>query len=222
MTFFDDLRLTLRLMRKSPGFTAVVVLTLALGIGANSALFSIVDAVLLRPLPYRDPGRLVMIRERSRQLGVEQQRVAPGNLRDWQSRNHVFEGMAYWPGWDGSNEFNLAGAAGTERIKGSYASSSLFPLLGVHPVTGRTFTPDEDQYEGNRAAILSYALWQRSFGGDPNVVGRSITIDSFSRRDYQVVGVMPRGFNFPEGCELWLPPVGWVSRWAGARRPGST
>ena len=217
MAFFDDLGFSLRLMRKAPGFTAVVVLTLALGIGANSALFSILDAVLLRPLPYRDPQRLVMIRERSRQLGVEQQRVSPGNLRDWQSRNHVFEGIAFWPGWDGSHEFNLLGASGTERItergteriRGTYVSSSLFPLLGVRAVLGRTFAPDEDQHEGNRAAILSYALWQRSFGGDPNVVGRSITIDSFNRRDYQVVGVMPRGFNFPEGCELWLP-AGWL------------
>ena len=209
MTFLDDLRFSLRLMRKAPGFTAVVVLTLALGIGANSALFSIVDAVLLRPLPYHDPQRLVMVRERSQQLGVEQQRVAPGNLRDWQSRNHVFEGMAFWPGWDGSHEFNLRGATGIERVNGSYVSSSLFPLLGVRHVLGRTFAPDEDQHEGNRAAILSYALWQRSFGGDPNVVGRSITIDSFNRRDYQVVGVMPRGFSFPERCELWLP-AGWM------------
>ncbi len=209
MTFFDDLRFSLRLSRKAPGFTTVVVLTLALGIGANSALFSIVDAVLLRPLPYRDPGRLVMIRERSRQLGIEGQRVSPGNLPDWQSRNHVFEGMAFWPGWEGSDEFNLLGAGGTERIKGSYMSSGLFPLLGVRPVLGRTFTPDEDGHEGNRAAILSYGLWQRSFGGDPNIVGRSITVDSFNRLDYQVVGVMPRGFSFPEGCELWLP-AGWM------------
>src|SRR5439155_22502086 len=126
------------------------------GIGANSALFSIVDAVLLRPLPYHDPQRLVMVRERGQQLGVEQQRVAPGNLRDWQSRNHVFEGMAFWPVWDGIHEFKLRGVTGIVRVNSSFVSFSVMLLLSVRNVLGRTFKRDANQHEGNRAAVLSY------------------------------------------------------------------
>jgi putative ABC transport system permease protein len=204
-----DIRYTARLMRKDPGFTGLIILTLGLGIGANSALFSVVDAVLLKALPYRDPDRLVMVWERNPGLSVEKQRVSPGNLLDWQNRNHVFEGLAYWPAWTGSREFNLLGPGGPERLRGSYTSSGLFPVLGVRPVLGRTFLPDDDRREGPATAILSYELWQRSFGGDPEVIGRSLTIDSFDRRHYQVIGVMPRGFGFPDGCELWLP-AGWM------------
>lgn len=209
MNFPGELRYAARLARKNPGFTLVVVVTLALGIGANSALFTVVDAVLLKPLPYRDPNQLVIIWERNPQLGAEQQRVSPANFLDWQNRNHAFERLAFWPGWNGSAEFNLLNASGAERIRGSYASSGLFPVLGERPLLGRTFVPDEDSREGNRAAILSYSLWQRAFGGDPNILGRSITVDSFAKRDYQVVGVMPRGFSFPDQCELWLP-AGWM------------
>jgi putative ABC transport system permease protein len=209
MNFLGELRNAARLARKNPGFALLVVITLALGIGANSALFTVVDAVLLKPLPYREPDQLVVIWERNPQLGVEQQRVSPANFLDWQSQNHVFERLAFRPGWNGSEEFNLSNAGGTERIRGSYASSGLFPVLGVHPVLGRTFLPDEDRREGNRVAILSYSLWQRAFGGDPNILGRSITVDSFEKRDYQVVGVMPRAFSFPDKSELWLP-AGWM------------
>jgi predicted permease len=204
-----DIRYTARLMRNDPGFTSLIILTLGLGIGANSALFSVVDAVLLKALPYRDPGKLVMIWERNPGLSVEKQRVSPGNLLDWQNRNHVFEGLAYWPAWTGSREFNLLGPGGPERLRGSYMSSGLFPVLGVRPALGRTFLPDDDRREGPATAILSYELWQRSFGADLNVLGRSLTIDSFDRRQYQVIGVMPRGFGFPDGCELWLP-AGWM------------
>jgi len=204
-----DIRYTARLMRKDPGFTSLIILTLGLGIGANSALFSVVDAVLLKSLPYRDPDKLVMVWERNPGLSVEKQRVSPGNLLDWQNRNHVFEGLAYWPAWTGSREFNLLAPGGPERLRGSYTSSGLFSVLGVRPVLGRTFLPDDDRREGPATAILSYELWQRSFGGDPEVIGRSLTIDSFDRRHYQVIGVMPRGFGFPDGCELWLP-AGWM------------
>ena len=134
-----DIRYTARLMRKDPGFTGLIILTLGLGIGANSALFSVVDAVLLKSLPYRDPDKLVMVWERNPGLSVEKQCVSPGNLLDWQNRNHVFEGLAYWPAWTGSREFNLLGPGGPKRLRGSYMSSGLFSVLGVRPVLGELF-----------------------------------------------------------------------------------
>ncbi|TAM83932.1 MAG: ABC transporter permease [Acidobacteria bacterium] len=217
-TLLQDVKYGLRQLGRSPGFTAVAVLTLALGIGANTAIFSVVNSVLLRPLPYHDPDRLVMLWERNPAKGIEQELVSGPDFIDWQ-QNHVFEGMAFWPGWLGATRFNLTTPNGPEKVGGIYASSALFSVLGTRPAMGRTFLPEEDNWQGNRVALISHELWQSRFGADPNILGRALTVDSFGRRDYTIVGVMPPGFHFPGQCELWLP-AGWMGVHLGERRSG--
>jgi putative ABC transport system permease protein len=203
----QDLRYGLRMLAKNPGFTAVAVLTLALGIGANTAIFSVVNGVLLKTLPYPDPDRLVMLGERSAARSIDQEKVTGPDFIDWRQQNHDFESMAFWPGW--IDEFNLVSTQGVEKVKAVYASSALFSVLGVKPSLGRTFLPEEDQWQGNRAALISHELWESRFASHPNVLGRTLTIDSYGRRDYTIVGVMPPGFRFPGECQLWLP-TGWM------------
>ncbi len=202
----QDLKFGMRMLAKNPGFTAVAVLTLALGIGANTAIFSVVNAVLLRPLPYRDPGRLVEISEKYPKQGVLWFAVAPANFLDWQQQNHVFENMAIFGMW--SEELYVAGGGQPEQLQGRRVSASFFPLLGVQPILGRTFLPEEDR-PGQRVIVLTYAFWQRRFGSDLNVIGRRITLN---RESYTVIGVMPKGFQTlaaryseEEREHLWLP-----------------
>jgi putative ABC transport system permease protein len=215
----QDIRYGLRQLPRNPGFTLVAVLTLALGIGANTAIFSVVNSVLLRPLPFPNADRLVMLWERSPAKGIGLEKVSGPDFDDWRQQNDVFASMAFWPGWLGAVEFNLAGAQGTEKVGGIYASSALFSVLGVKPFLGRTFLPEEDNWQGNRVALISHELWQSRFGGDPHVLGRTLTVDSYGRRDYTIVGVMPRGFHFPNPCDLWLP-AGWMGVHIGERRSG--
>jgi putative ABC transport system permease protein len=205
-TFIQDLRYGLRMLAKNPGFTAVAVLTLALGIGANTAIFSVVNAVLLRPLPYQDPDRLVEISEKNLKQGLDWFAVAPGNFLDWQQQNHVFERMAIFGMFSG--EIYLVGEGQPEQLQGRRVSASFFPLLGVQPVLGRTFLPEEDR-PGQRVVVLSHAFWQRRFGSDPRVIGRQLI---FNGEPYTVVGVMPKGFQTlaagyaeREREHLWLP-----------------
>jgi predicted permease len=205
----NDLRFALRQLLKNPGFTAVAVLTLALGIGANTAIFSVINGVLLKPLPYPDPERLVTLWERSPERGIEQERVSGPNYLDWRAQNTVLSDLAASPGWQGSESFNLVLDDSTTKVRASYASASLFTTLGARPLLGRTLLPEEDLKEGNRAVVLSHGLWQRHFGGDSNVIGRTLTVDTYGRRDYTVVGVMPPGFGQPSRSELWLP-MGWM------------
>src|SRR5213592_2741905 len=201
----SDLRFAFRQLLKNPGFTAVAVLTLALGIGANTAIFSVVNGLLLKPLPYREPERLVTLWERSPQRGVEQERVSGPNYLDWREQNTVFSETAVSPGWDGVENFNLVLRDTTAKVRASYTSASLFTTLGTKPLLGRAFLAEEDRKEGNRVAVLGYGLWQRHFGGDSNVIGRTLTVDTYGRREYTIVGVMPPGFGVPGRCELWLP-----------------
>ncbi len=205
----NDLKFALRQWLKNPGFTAVGLFTLALGIGANTAIFSVVNAVLLRPLPYPQADRLVTLWERSAGRGLEQGLVSGPNFLDWREQSQAFEQMAVSPGWQGSTDFNLVLRDGTAKVHGSYASASLFPALGVKPLLGRAFFPEEDRLKGDRVAVLSHGLWQRHFGGDSNVLGRILTVDTYGRHDYTIVGVMPPGFGLPSRCELWLP-LGWM------------
>src|SRR2546422_345535 len=214
-----DLKFAIRQLLKNPGFTAVVVLTLALGIGANTAIFSVINGVLLRPLPYPEPDRLVTLWERDPQRGVEQERVSGPNYLDWRAQSTAFSDLAVSPGWAGSTEFNLVLRDSTVKVNGSYASASWFPTLGGQPLLGRTFLSDEDRKEGNRVAVLGYGLWQRYFAGDPNVLGQVLTVDTYGRRDYTIVGVMPSGFGLPSRCELWLP-IGWMGVTLEGRRSG--
>ncbi len=191
----QDVRFAARMLWKNPGFTAVAILALALGIGANTAIFSVVQAVLLRPLPYADPGRIVELKETA--LG-RLQSIAPPNFADWKAQARSFESMAAYT--DAAATLNGFGAP--EQIDAAAVGADLFHVLGVTPMLGRGFQPDEDRPGGPRAVILGHGLWQRRFGGDPGIVGRTLTFDG---RAHPVVGIMPRGFMFPEGVELWFP-----------------
>lgn len=207
-SLWQDLRYGARQLRKNPGFTTVAVLTLALGIGANTAIFSVIHGVLLKPLPYPQPDRLVTLWERAPERGIEQERVSGPNYLDWREQNSVFADLAVSPGWDRS-DFKLILRDNLVKVPGVYASSSLFTTLGGAPLLGRSFLPEEDQREGNRVAVLGYGLWQRHFGGDSNILGQTITVESYGRRDYIIVGVMPPDYGLPGNCELWLP-LGWM------------
>ena len=200
-TLLQDLRYGLRMLTKDPGFTAMAVLTLALGIGANTAMFSVANAVLLEPLPYKRAGRLVTLWWTNTAFGSS----APGSVCDpdyvqWRTQNQVFEDMAAFHGMTS----NLTGLGEPERLLGSAVSPNLFHLLGVSPVLGRTFLPEEERAEHGNVVLLSRQLWERRFGSDPAVAGKSITLDGTS---FAVVGVMPANFRFPNESSFWEPLV---------------
>ena len=195
----QDLRYGLRMLMRNPGFTIVAVLALALGIGANSAIFSVVSAVLLRPLPYPDAEQLAMVWEEASHLGFPRDTPAAANYVDWRDQNQVFEGMAAMA----QQDFNLTGVGEPERLEGRRVSANLFSLLGVGPQLGRAFLPEEDQPGKNRVVILGHGLWQRRFGADPQVVGKPLSLNG---ENFTVVGVMPARFQFPSReTQLWVP-----------------
>jgi len=194
-----DLRYGVRMLWKNKGFTAVAVIALALGIGANSAIFSVVNTVLLRPLPYREPGRLVMVWEDDAKHGYPNDTPAAANYFDWREQNQVFEDMAAMA----DQSFNLTGVGEPERIDGKRVNANLFELLGVAPQHGRALAADEDRPGANKVVLLSHALWQRRFGSDAGIVGQTLTLNGEA---HTVVGVMPADFQFPDRqAELWVP-----------------
>jgi len=200
-TLLQDLRYGLRMLTKDPGFTAMAVLTLALGIGANTAMFSVANPVLLEPLPYKRAGRLVTLWWTNTAFGSS----APGSVCDpdyvqWRTQNQVFEDMAAFHGMTS----NLTGVGEPERLLGSAVSPNIFHLLGVSPLLGRTFLPEEERAEHGNVVLLSRQLWERRFGSDPAVAGKSITLDGTS---FAVVGVMPANFRFPNESSFWEPLV---------------
>jgi putative ABC transport system permease protein len=200
-TLWQDVRFGLRMIMKKPGVSIIAVVALALGIGANTAIFSVVNTVLLRPLPYKDPGRIVFVFWRAPKLSDEDFPASAPDFLDWRAQNTVFERMAAISG----ESFNLTGAGEPERIQSASVSADLFPLLGVNPARGRAFTAEEEQQGREHVVIMGYELWQRRFGGNPNLVGQSITLNG---EPYTVVGIMGRDFHFPEGVEridLWIP-----------------
>lgn len=197
----QDLRFALRMLLKKPGFTLVAVLTLALGIGVNTAIFSIVDAVLLRPLPYPDSERLVFVNERTPQ--AEKVFVAWPNFLDWRAQNRVFEHIGVF----NRDSYNLTGDGEPERLLTGQVSADVFAALQVNAALGRAFNSDEDQKSGPPVVVLSHGLWQRRFGADPNILDRTIKLND---RSYTVIGVMPPEFQFPARVELWVP-AGQVS-----------
>jgi putative ABC transport system permease protein len=193
----QDLRYTARTLARAPAFTAVAILVLALGIGANTAVFSVTDYVLIRPLPFPSPDRLVSLWETL--PGYRHMELSPTAYHDWKRMNAVFEDMGGFT----TQEVNLIGQNAPERIKGAIVTGNLFAVLGVQPLLGRFIAPSDDRDGAPLTAVLSYGLWQRAFGGGRGVLGRKMNLDG---TPYLVIGIMPPQFHFPnQEVELWMP-----------------
>src|SRR5687767_11995694 len=213
MTFLDqlarDVRYAFRQVRRNPAFSAIAIATMALGIGVNTAMFSAVDAVLIRPLPYTDADRLVMIWDDDVSLpGFQKFFTTPADWREWRRHNTVFTDIAATePG-----QVSLSGEGEPEELAGRKVTGNFWSVLGVHALVGRLFTEDED-LRGARVAILSYGLWQRRFGGSADVVGRKILLND---TPYEVIGIMPREFYFLPGrdIDIWMP-TSWSAEHMG-------
>jgi predicted permease len=203
--FWRDIRFGARMLLKSPAFTGVAVLTLALGIGANTAIFSVIDAALLRPLPYPDADRIVVLYQLDQDKQTDN--PAPADFLEFQRESKSFEQLAAYRGLPA----NLSGNGQPERVQSAIVTSGFFAALGVPALHGRTILPELDAPGGSGVAVLSYGLWQRRFGGNPEIVGRPIEIDGEART---VAGIMPQGFAFPSGTELWM-----ASRFAAPPHP---
>ncbi|MBA2731393.1 MAG: ABC transporter permease, partial [Acidobacteria bacterium] len=202
-TLLQDVRYGARMLFKNPGFTFVAVLVLALGIGANTALFSVVNGVLLRPLPYSDPERIVTLWERNGRDGIERDDVSPANFLDWQERAQSFSEIAFANPFS----FDYTGGDEPEVLRNALVSRGFFQILGTNAFHGRTFLPEEYEAGKSQVVVLGHGLWQRRFGGDPKVVGRTLTLDD---KPYTVVGIMPPEFRlhlFDKPEEMWSPQV---------------
>ncbi len=196
----QDAGFALRLMRKNLGFTAVAVLTLALGIGANTAIFSVVNGVLLRPFPYKDPEQIVTLWQNDTKAGVERGDVSAANFLDWQEQSQAFEEMAIIEPYG----FDYTGQGEPENFRAWLVSNGFFRILGVNPLHGRTFLPEEYRAGNHQVVVLNYGLWQRRFGADPSLVGQTLTLDE---RPFTVVGIMPPEFQFPDDQAMWGPKI---------------
>jgi predicted permease len=200
LTPLQDLRYGVRMLAKSPGFTVIALLTLTLGIGATAAIFSVVDAVLLRSLPYREPQRLVSVFEDLTDLGFPRNTPAAGNYAEWKKQKQIFEDVAAMT----EGDYNLTGRQGEpEKLGGVAATQNLFSVLGTKPIIGRVFAPEEDRAGAAHVALISYRVWRRRFGGDPKLIGQEILLNN---EKYSVLGVMPPGFSFPSrNIDIWTP-----------------
>ncbi len=215
---WQDFRYSLRMLAKNPGFSATAILTLALGVGANTAIFSVVNAVLLRPLPFEEPDRLVQIWHTPPQAsfpGIPTFSVSPANFLDWRSRSHAFEGMSAY----GFGRYTLTGTGHAEAVRMVAATSGFFAILRAKPLLGRTFLEEEDSPGRDHEVILSYNLWRSRFGADRNVVGKNIALNE---QAFTVVGVMGANFEFPISTDpdarpqMWKP-LGWTDQERGVR-----
>jgi putative ABC transport system permease protein len=212
MSWLQDVRHAARSLRKSPGFTAVAALTLALGVGANTAIFSVVNTVMLRPLPFSNPDRLVRIWESDPEHGRPTFSASHPNFLDWRSEARTFKALAAVTG----STFTLTAGADAESVQGLNVTATFLPALEVTPIVGRNFTPDEDRPGGNvRVAILTEAFWRRAFGGDPGLVGRAITLNS---QPHTVIGVLPAGFQWDTNTEVLVPLAPDPARGRGDHR----
>ena len=215
-TWMQDVRYAVRNLVRSRGFTIVAAATLTLGIGANSAIFSIIDTILLRPLPFRDPSQLVRLYETEAAPGHYP--FAGPDFVDWRAQNKTFQDMAMF-GWSG--DMNLSGGGRPDHVQAVPTQANFFALLGVQPMLGRTWLPGEDQPGKDQVAVLSYGLWREHFAGDPGVVGRTVALNS---KKYTIVGVMPASFRYPFQTQMWIPQdmdfKSWMakrgSHWANA------
>jgi putative ABC transport system permease protein len=201
MTFWQDLRYGARMLFKQPLFTLVAVTALALGIGANSAIFSVVNGILLRPLPYDESENLISLSERGKQM--DSMSISYPNFTDWKAQNQTFEQIAVYK----RDDYNLTGVGEPERLVAAEVSAELFTVLKVTPAKGRVFTSDEDKPGAAPVVVLSHGLWQRRFGGDAKILDQTISLND---RDYTVIGIMPQRFLFPSRVEMWVP-VGRLS-----------
>ena len=223
-----ELRYAIRQLCRTPGFAGLAILVMALGIGANVALFTVVRSVLMKPLPFKDPNKLVELYEHSNDGEFAFNTVAGGVYAEWRKQNRSFTDLALL----GEEEFNLAGAGDQlpEKLRGSDCTWNLLSTLGVRPALGRDFTAADDQQSAAATVLLSWSLWQRRFGGDPGILNNSIYLNGHS---YTVIGILPSGFAFPDAAtQLWAPvyydkPVSWtaaldnhVFQVVGRLRPG--
>jgi len=199
-TLWNDARYGLRQLRRSPGFAFTIIALLAIGIGANTTMFSVVNAVLIDPLPYKDPDRLVRLWESNPKRSLPESAVSVPNFHDWQAGQSVFQDVAAAE----MATFNLTSGSEPERIAGAGISANLISVLGVPPLLGRPFLPEEEQAGHNRVALLSYGLWQRQFGGDRQLLNNNVILNG---ENYTIVGIMPAGFQFPATRDLWVPLV---------------
>lgn len=205
-TLWQDVRYGVRMLLKSPSFTIVAIIALALGIGANTAIFSVVNGVLLRPLPFQNPEQLMMLWETDSTRGQQRGSVSYANFADWRDQNQVFERMAAV----NTSDFTMTGRGESARLQAAVVSADLFPILGATPMLGRTFLPEEDNPgDKGRVVILSQDLFNKRFSADPNIVGQPVTLNG---KTYTIVGVMPRSFQYPiqnEPIELWATTAGY-------------
>lgn len=199
-TLFHDSRYSLRMLRKYPGFALTVMITLGLGIGANATIFSVINAVLLDPLPYKEPDRLIRLWESNPGGGLTEVAVSVPNFQDWQKEQSVFEQLA---GAENAT-FNLTGSGDPQRVAAAKITANLISTLDVNPMLGRGFLPEDEKVGAHHVVMLSHALWQRQFGSDPSLINRTVQLNGES---YTVVGVMPPGFQFPTLRELWVPLI---------------
>ena len=200
-TAWRDVRFGVRSLVHSPIFSVVTVLSLALGIGANTAIFSVVNGLLLRPLPYPEPEQIVHVWHTPPQQsfpGLDRFSVSPANYVDWKAQSSAFEQMAVYTDWG----FSLSTSNDPLSLIGAVVSSDFFSVLRTNAIQGRTFTPDEEQPGRDQVVVIGHGLWQRAFGANPNIIGQTLTINS---RSFTVVGIMPAGFEFPREAELWVP-----------------
>ncbi|HEY7182260.1 MAG TPA: ABC transporter permease [Blastocatellia bacterium] len=197
-SLFQDLRYGWRMLLKKPGYTIAATLALALGIGANSAMFSIINAILLKPLPFDDLDRIVAVWERVPMQGGERNTVSVGNYLEWREQSNSFENLAIYTYWSA----NLGGIETPERVFGCHVSPNLLDTVGIKVAIGRNFRPEEDQPGNNHVLILTHGLWQRRLGGDPNVVGRTVNVNGVART---VIGVLPPNVIYPQGAEMLAP-----------------
>lgn len=197
-SFLKDIRYGVRSLMRRPALTIIAIITLAIGIGANSAIFSVVNALLIKPLPFPELERIVAIWETQPSRGVVRNEASMANFLDWRAQNQTFEQMGLYRWWS----TNLTGLETPERIQGFLVTGNFLDVLGVKPALGRGFAADEDQPGKDEVAILTHGLWQRRFGGDPGIVNKTITLNGVTRT---VIGVMPQGFNYPAGAEVLAP-----------------
>jgi putative ABC transport system permease protein len=196
--FLQDIRFGLRTALKNKGVTAIAILCLAIGIGLNTMMFTVVDGVLIKPLPYRDPEQIVQLHTTQQRSGIRRGGLSWLDLRDWQERAHSFSAIAGMQG----RSFTVSDQGNPERYAGAAIGHDLFPMLGIAPQVGRTFNAEDDRQGGEPVALLSDDLWRRRYGADPKIVGRSIVINS---RPHTVVGIMPPRFRFPNNQWIWVP-----------------